>query len=224
MIQAIFLDFYGTVAHEDDAVILDLSRQIQQAGNGASDTEIRRYWYETFHSLCRAAFGATFQTQRVIELQTLDATVRQFGAALDPAALCQPLFAQWVQPLLFEDSAAFFAHCPVPIFIVSNIDQDDVQQAVAYHKLKPAAIFTSEQARSYKPRAELFRLAMHTTGLKAENLLHVGDSYQNDVVGARAAGLSAVWLNRTGKTAPDDTVRTVKTLTELLPLLDGKEV
>lgn len=141
-----------------------------------------------------------------------------------PPLYASPFSHSGSSPLLFEDSAAFFAHCPVPIFIVSNIDQDDVQQAVAYHKLKPAAIFTSEQARSYKPRAELFRLAMHTTGLKAENLLHVGDSYQNDVVGARAAGLSAVWLNRTGKTAPDDTVRTVKTLTELLPLLDGKEV
>jgi len=46
------------------------------------------------------------------------------------------------------------------IYVVSNIDRDDVIKAIAYHGLKPAGVFTSEDARSYKPRAEIFEMAL----------------------------------------------------------------
>ena len=216
MPQAFFLDFYGTVAYEDDEIIRELSQRVQQAGNGAPVEEIRRFWYETFHACCRRAHGAAFQTQRSIELQTLEATLRRFAAPLDAGALYQILFAQWVRPQLFADTRPFFDACPAPIYIVSNIDQADIQQAIAFHKLKPAGVFTSEHARAYQPWPELFMLALRATGLRPEHILHVGDSRLNDVAGARAAGLDAVWINRAGLAAPDPTIRSVRTLTELL--------
>jgi len=46
----------------------------------------------------------------------------------------------------------FFATCPIPIYVVSNIDRNDVLQAIDYHGLKPTGVFTSEDAKSYKPK------------------------------------------------------------------------
>ena len=91
----------------------------------------------------------------------------------------------------------------MPIYIVSNIDRADVLEAIAYHELKPAGVFTSEDARSYKPRAELFELALNQTGLRAEEVVHIGDSMSSDVKGASALGIHAVWLNRGGREVPE---------------------
>jgi FMN phosphatase YigB (HAD superfamily) len=50
---------------------------------------------------------------------------------------------------------------------------------------------------------------------------HVGDSYAEDIVGARATGMQAVLLKRSpaAEAVPDD-VTTVSSLAELVPLLD----
>lgn len=59
-----------------------------------------------------------------------------------------------------------------------------------------------EDARSYKPRRELFDLALRRTGLQPGEVWHIGDSFSSDVRGAAAVGIPAVWLNRRGKPAP----------------------
>ena len=47
-----------------------------------------------------------------------------------------------------------------------------------------------------KPDPEIFRITLQQAGCSPEQLLHVGDSLQNDVSGAAGAGIRGVWLNR----------------------------
>ena len=96
----------------------------------------------------------------------------------------------------------FFERSPYPIYIVSTIETADIEPAVSHHRLRPAGVFTSEDARSYKPRRELFDLALRRTGLQPGEVWHIGDSFSSDVRGAAAVGIPAVWLNRRGKPAP----------------------
>lgn len=72
-----------------------------------------------------------------------------------------------------------------------------------------------------KPDPRLFHVAVQQCGCRPEEVLHVGDSWENDVVGARAAGLSAVWLNREGAPRPalEPEVVEVSSLAELPRLL-----
>jgi len=65
-----------------------------------------------------------------------------------------------MKPQIFEESKEFFEKAPVLIYVVSNIDRDDVIKAIAYHGLKPAGVFTSEDARPYKLRAEILEMAL----------------------------------------------------------------
>ncbi|HEX7298347.1 MAG TPA: HAD family hydrolase, partial [Solirubrobacteraceae bacterium] len=65
-----------------------------------------------------------------------------------------------------------------------------------------------------KPHAAIFRAALERLGT-AGPALHVGDSIEADVAGARAAGLEAVLVVRDGAAAPDG-VRTVSSLAQLL--------
>ena len=47
-----------------------------------------------------------------------------------------------------------------------------------------------------KPNPRLFKIAVEKAGCSKQQLLHVGDSLQNDVMGAVSAGIKCVWLNR----------------------------
>ncbi len=47
-----------------------------------------------------------------------------------------------------------------------------------------------------KPHPQLFEIATEQAGCTKGQLLHVGDSLQNDVLGAKQAGTQSVWLNR----------------------------
>ncbi len=50
-----------------------------------------------------------------------------------------------------------------------------------------------------KPSPAIFHEALRLLGLPPESALHVGDSLSEDWEAASAAGLSALWLDRTGK-------------------------
>jgi putative hydrolase of the HAD superfamily len=58
------------------------------------------------------------------------------------------------------------------------------------------AIYISTEVGAAKPDAEIFRAALRDQQLAPAVALHVGDRWQEDVAGARAAGWRAVWLNR----------------------------
>lgn len=58
------------------------------------------------------------------------------------------------------------------------------------------AVLTSAQVGAAKPDPAIFEAALALAGVAAEQAVHVGDSPAQDVEGARAAGVPAVWLCR----------------------------
>lgn len=220
MIKAIFIDFYGTVVFEDGEVIERVVREIirtqkDNTGNTEDKSSIDGYWWKEFQTAFTNAHGENFETQRKLEYQSLAKTIEHFGSDADADALSNEMFAYWRKPPIFPESKEFFEKCPVPIYVVSNIDRADIMAAIEYHGLKPAGVFTSEDARSYKPRKELFELVLKSTGLKADEVIHIGDSLSSDVKGAAGVGIKAVWVNRSGRPVPDKVVA-VENLLEVL--------
>lgn len=65
------------------------------------------------------------------------------------------------------------------------------------------ALVTSEEVGVAKPEPGIFHDALERVGCSAEEVVMVGDSWASDVLGARAAGIRAVWLNRHGVECPD---------------------
>lgn len=202
MTKAVFIDFYGTIVHEDGEVIRKVRQEIFDTGETQEISEISTYWWNEFQTSFMSAYGSNFQTQRELEYQSLSKTIQHFHSSADARQLSDLMFEHWVKPPVFEESERFFALCPVPVYIVSNIDRDDILKAISYHGLTPAGVFTSEDARSYKPRKELFELALKSTGFRAEQVVHIGDSLSSDVNGASAVGINAIWINRSGREVP----------------------
>ena len=75
-----------------------------------------------------------------------------------------------------------------------------------------------------KPNPRLFEIAIERAGCTKRQLLHVGDSFQNDVIGAKQAGIKSVWLNRQGtnnkaEQQPEFEISSLKELTRVVKKL-----
>lgn len=64
-------------------------------------------------------------------------------------------------------------------------------------------VVSARMAGSAKPERRIFDAAVDAGGAAAVQTLHVGDSPELDVDGARLAGLRTVWINRVGHEWPD---------------------
>jgi putative hydrolase of the HAD superfamily len=79
------------------------------------------------------------------------------------------------------------------------------------------AVVTSAEAGVAKPDPAIFERALDLAGAVADEAVHVGDSLDNDVAGARAAGIRPVLVARDGD-APAG-VEAIRSLAELPALL-----
>lgn len=101
------------------------------------------------------------------------------------------------------------------VVVVSNWDAS-LSEVLDRVGLAPAIdrVVSSAGAGASKPEAAIFDYALALAGCTASEALHVGDSLDEDVEGARAAGIDVVWLDRAGAPAAAD-VPTIATLDEL---------
>jgi putative hydrolase of the HAD superfamily len=81
------------------------------------------------------------------------------------------------------------------------------------------AIVVSAEVGARKPDPRIFRVALEQLGCEAGDALFVGDSLETDVLGARAAGLRALLLDRTGRAPGDQGTESVLSLAELVALV-----
>jgi putative hydrolase of the HAD superfamily len=78
-------------------------------------------------------------------------------------------------------------------------------------------VVTSADAGAAKPDPAIFRKALSLAGVEGAGAVHVGDSLDNDVAGARALGIRAILVQRQGEPPPG--VESVRALTEVATLV-----
>lgn len=98
--------------------------------------------------------------------------------------------------------AALKAHAAIAI--VSNNLREEQLEKLRTCGLDACvdALVVSEEAGTSKPDPAIFRLALDRLHASAGDAVMVGDSWAADIVGARAAGIRAIWFNPAGALAP----------------------
>lgn len=79
-------------------------------------------------------------------------------------------------------------------------------------------IIISGQVGITKPNIEIFRLMEGRLHLSSEDLVYVGDSYENDVIGAKAAGWKVIWYNHRERLVENQVLTPDKTVKDLVSI------
>ena len=160
------------------------------------------------------------------------AYVRHLGLADNQgaAAVLRDLWGRsglWSQPLPWAAAGlAAITATGVPIVIVSNADGTVAElltsigllQVGAGPAVAVAGIIDSGAVGVAKPDPRIFELALTLAGTSADRAIHVGDAYQYDVLGARAAGIDPVLVDPYGL-HPNADCQRVASLVEVADLL-----
>lgn len=225
--RGVLIDFYGTLVHEDDLVIAEICADIHRSARvDGTPSEIARVWWQAFVPLCAGATGSEFLTQRELARRSLRHTIDYFRADLDVEVLVARQYAHWRRPPIFADTRHFLITLKgagMPVCIVSNIDRDELTEALALHGMAFEYMVTSEDVGAYKPHPAMFDAALDLLGLQPTEVLHIGDSFSNDVVGAARLGIPVAWLNRVHKPLPQPGLANyiIDSLRQALPVIGG---
>ena len=105
--------------------------------------------------------------------------------------------------------------------VVSN-GPDTVVQMLSQTGLLPffETVVASQSVGVEKPDPRIFEFALQRIGVVPWETLFVGDIYEVDVVGARAAGIAGVLIDRQGERGECD-CPVVRSLAELIPLVES---
>ncbi len=139
-----------------------------------------------------------------------------------PEALCDALYERFRRPdvwRVYEDvipTLNALTSTGKRLAVISNWDD---RLAPLLEALNLAQYFDSLSISwdhgAAKPSPDLFRAAVDALGVSPENILHVGDSENEDYLGATHAGLKAVLLKRQKTVSPKEmlTIRSLQDLT-----------
>ena len=196
-LDGVFLDMYGTITTGDRAAVETVCGEIiADTGVRLTARELSITWGERFFHAMDHHNNDNFLTLFEIEAKTLRQTMHALGVSVEPTRYVRRLSDYWQNPPLQPEVKDFLAAFETSVFIVSNADRADVDAALARHRIEVAGVWTSEDARAYKPDPKIFEDALEITGWRRERVIHVGDSLHSDVGGALAAGLRSGWVNR----------------------------
>ncbi|MGO9972848.1 MAG: HAD family hydrolase [Solirubrobacteraceae bacterium] len=146
--------------------------------------------------------------------------------ALPPTAQLSAVSPQEMTALLLDslrfrlfpdapDAIAGARECGLRVVVASNWDAllGEVLGVLGVAALLDG-IVTSAQAGAPKPAPAVFEAALSLAGVAAHEAIHVGDSIEDDVVGARRLGIEPILLRRDGTGGPPG-VTTIVSLNEL---------
>lgn len=232
--RAVFFDLggtlfsYGSINAHFDRVLEDMARG---RGVTAPLDELRRAYRVAMATTMADWASRPYYLHRDLFSEAHVQFLRSFGVAASPGdedvrfsegrVLGEPEVAP--RPDAAETLAGLRAR-GLHVSIVSNIDDD--QLAAVWGRLGLAdlvdAITTSEEARSCKPDARIFQLALEKAGgPPPESVLFVGDSPWHDVAGANALGMTSVLIGEPPPTPAPKPRHSIGTLRELLAIASG---
>jgi 2-haloacid dehalogenase len=86
------------------------------------------------------------------------------------------------------------------IAIISNTDDDLIEQNVARIGVDFDHVITAQRARAYKPSRQAFEYAYAVMGIPPAQVTHVAQGWEYDLIPTRDLGLRRrVWINRYGR-------------------------
>jgi FMN hydrolase / 5-amino-6-(5-phospho-D-ribitylamino)uracil phosphatase len=131
--------------------------------------------------------------------------VRGMGGDAPAARACAvDMVREWEKHhnfMLFEDALPAIEELRrhgLSIGLVTN-GQRDLEEFVLHHGLEVEVAVGSRAHGRIKPDPSIFVAALEALGVQPEETVMVGDSYEDDVEGARVLGMRAILLDREGR-------------------------
>lgn len=217
MIKAIFLDYTGTITKERCDAVKSIVVRILKNSVLNTPEEVLSYLWSGVRKMEDSSYQDTYKTEDELVDILLKKCEEEIGLEENLEELHMLIREFWSNAPVYSDAKELFEKCPLPIYVITNNCVQYVKKCMDNNGLKPAGIICGDMVKAYKPHKELFEKALEVSGLRANEVIHIGDSMSSDVKGALSADVTPILIDREGKIEKSD-VMIIRNLTEILNL------
>lgn len=230
-IEAVLFDAVGTLIFAEPSVAHAYWTAARQFGSERTLDDVRRRFHAAFrHAESDDQQSSAGSTDEHREHQRWACIIREvFPEVGDQAALLDMLWNHFAQPTswrLYDDVADCWTTLRrrgLTLGLASNFDArlHAIWQELVLDDAE-TPVFASSELGHRKPHAAFFATIERSLALPPERLLLVGDDWENDILGGRAAGWQTVLVDRNSPSAHDYESPRLRSLAELVPWLDRR--
>ncbi len=223
-LRAVFLDAGGTLLRPWPSVGAVYARVGARHGFHATEQDMQAAFHTAWKSLKARPHQSLTTSDKTWWRRLVFETLDTFGVAGNEASR-QAYFEELYEAFAHRDAWRLDPDAPGVIqelrgrgLHVGVISNWDARLRPLLGELDLAgsldSITVSCEVKAEKPAMKVFHAALRKAGVNAPEALHVGDSYEEDVRGAQAAGMQAVLVGRSGEAGTH--CQTVSRLTEIV--------
>lgn len=189
------LDGYGTLVDKESGVVGALMPWLNDVGVTAGRGEIIRAFGQAERANLQPGLG-----YREVLSKAHDLVAEFFGVAPDPKAAKAFAHSVGLWPV-HPDAPAALAYLKqhFQLVVLTNADHTSFAKTNEALGVEFDAIYTAEEARSYKPDCGAFTFLLDRlseAGIDKHQVLHVAGSIRFDHVPAKRLGMATCWIHR----------------------------
>lgn len=205
MIRAVTFDVYSAVFDTVSGLSDALTQPLRRRGVDGNPRPLARAWRQKHMEYLLVATALDRETppnRRAIELSA-SYVLRTLHPPLDTGELAR-LTAAWEHLPPWPEAGEVLHEVrarPLVLAALSNGDAGMLHALLARLPVRFEHVISTEGG-PFKPHPSVYERALRVLEIPAENLLHVAGS-PTDAMGATAAGIRTVWINRSGDAVLD---------------------
>ncbi|RFU83125.1 haloacid dehalogenase type II [Streptomyces triticagri] len=223
-IDVVVFDILGTMVDEPGGLRTALGAELPTADDDHLDALVAQWQQYAEHEQQRIAAGRRpYANSELIDREAAERIAAQAGVE-DPDAVTR-LVARAQRPAPWADSVATLARMArsFPVLGLSNASRAALLRLNAHAGLRWHLALSAENAQAYKPRPEVYRLALDAVRTAPERVLMVA-AHAWDLRGAQTLGLRTAYVPRPAGDPPTDSDAfdlTAHSLDDLMTTLTG---
>ena len=220
-IKAIIFDAFGMLfdVGTGSSAKKTVISNIRLCGKSVDEEKFAEEW-KAFY-IANTSENSVFRTERDIFALRIEMFYSRYGidrnASADSDLIIRGAYERKAFPEVGEVIESL--RKKYKVFIASNTDNDVINEVMTRNNINVDKVYTSENLKCYKPNPDFFRQILDDIGFVPQEVLFVGDSVRDDIIGPRSAGIKSVLVCRSGVPQNAGQVHTIADLNGILEVL-----
>lgn len=197
MMKAIIFDAFGTLFKvTNGGSARTIMKNITAGGVSVDEKAFLQEWKEYYKK--HTTGNCEFMTERDIFISRIQMFYDRYGVIRNAEEDADALLAGAFEREAYPETRTVLNELmkKYKVFIGSNTDNNVLESVMRKNNITVHKVYTSENLKCYKPTPRFFTHILDENGLSPQEVLFVGDSITDDVLGPKAASMKTVWIDR----------------------------
>lgn len=195
--KAIIFDAFGTLFKvTNGGSARTIMKNITSCGVSVDERAFLQEWKEYYKK--HTSDNCEFMTERDIFISRIQMFYDRYGVIRNAEADAGALLADAFEREAYPETRTVLNELmkKYKVFIGSNTDNNVLESVMRKNNITVHKVYTSENLKCYKPTPRFFTHILEENGLLPQEVLFVGDSITDDILGPKAVSMKTVWIDR----------------------------